>query len=296
MAKAMAEDPTLLATRSAQTHELVLSGMGDVHLNVSLSRFKRRYSLDVETKLPKVPYRETITASAEGHYRHKKQTGGAGQFGEVYLRVEPLDREAEAAAGEDEGRKRGKKKRILESTDDFEYVDQIFGGSIPSQFLAPIGKGITEAMNEGILAGYPLQAVRVIVYDGKHHPVDSKEIAFRIAGRGAFRDAVRNARPTLLEPHVNISITVPDRFLGDITGDLNSRRGRIQSMDTEGGGLQTIYAQVPLAEVLRYDTELRSITAGQGSYSMEFSHYEAVPAHVQQQIVAAFEASREEKQ
>ncbi|MDK1031583.1 MAG: elongation factor G, partial [Planctomycetia bacterium] len=294
VSKALDEDPTLMSHRDTQTKELVISGLGDVHISVTLARFKRRYGVEVETKLPKVPYRETITAKAEGHYRHKKQTGGAGQFGEVYLRVEPLLPAAEAE-NEEGGRKRGKGSRVLISTDEFELVNDIFGGSIPAPFLPPIGKGIQEAMHEGIIAGYPMQKVRVSVYDGKHHPVDSKEIAFRIAGRGAFRDAVLKAKPVLLEPHVKITISVPDRFLGDITGDLNSRRGRIHSMETEGSGLQSIHAQVPLAEVLRYNTELRSMTGGQGSYSMEFSHYDAVPAHIQQQIVADYEANRQKE-
>jgi elongation factor G len=205
-----------------------------------------------------------VIGKGEGHYRHKKQTGGAGQFGEVYLRVEPMER----GAG-------------------FEFVDDVFGGAIPKPFLPAIEKGIREALDEGVIAGYPFQDVRAIVYDGKHHAVDSKEIAFKIAGRNAFRDAVLKSKPVILEPFVDMAITVPDSHLGDITGDLNSRRGRILGMESGAGGTQTIRAQVPLAEVAQYNTQLRSITGGQGTYSMVFSHYEAVPANVQQQIVEA---------
>ena len=264
LAKAMEEDNTLKTTRDRQTGELVVNGLGDIHLLVLLSKMKRRFQLEVDTKPPKIPYRETVAAKGEGHYRHKKQTGGAGQFGEVYLRVEPL------ARGEG-----------------FEFVDDTFGGSIPKPFLPAIEKGVREAMDEGVIAGYPFQDVRALVYDGKHHPVDSKEVAFKIAGRNAFRDAVSRAKPVILEPHVNMAVTVPDEFLGSITGDLNSRRGRIMGMEAGSGGTQTINVQVPLAEVSQYNTQLRSITGGQGSYMMELSHYEPVPAHVQQQIIEA---------
>ena len=264
LAKAMDEDNTLKTTRDRQTNELVVNGMGDIHLAVLLAKLNRRYQLEVDTKPPKIPYRETLMGHAEGHYRHKKQTGGAGQFGEVYLRVEPLER--------GEG---------------LDFVDDIFGGAIPRQFLPAIEKGVREAMDDGVIAGYPFQDVRVSVYDGKHHPVDSKEVAFKIAGRNAFRDAVGRAKPTILEPYVNMAITVPDEFLGSITGDLNSRRGRIMGMEAGTGGTQTINVQVPLAEVAQYNTQLRSITGGQGSYTMELSHYEPVPANVQQQIIEA---------
>jgi elongation factor G len=232
---------------------------------------KRRFNLDVETKLPKIPYRETITAKADGHHRHKKQTGGAGQFGEVYLRVEPLA----PGAG-------------------FEFVDEIFGGSIPGQYLPAVEKGVKDAMVNGVLAGYPLQDILVAVTDGKHHPVDSKEIAFRTAGRGAMKDAVLKAKPVILEPIVNLEVVVPSEKMGDITGDLNGRRGRILGMDTLPGNLSVIKAQVPLAEVTQYNSQLRSVTGGQGSYAMEFSHYEAVPGNVQQQIIAAHKPKEEE--
>ena len=271
LAKTMDEDNTLKTTRDRQTNELVVSGMGDIHLTVLLAKLNRRYQLEVDTKPPKIPYRETLMGKAEGHYRHKKQTGGAGQFGEVYLRVEPLER--------GEG---------------LEFVDDIFGGSIPKQFLPAVEKGVRGAMDDGVIAGYPFQDVRVTVYDGKHHPVDSKEVAFKIAGRNAFRDAVQGAKPTILEPYVNMAVTVPDEFLGSITGDLNSRRGRIMGMEGGTGGTQTINVQVPLAEVAQYNTQLRSITGGQGSYTMELSHYEPVPANVQQHIIEA--AAKEKTQ
>ncbi|MBM4020228.1 MAG: elongation factor G, partial [Planctomycetes bacterium] len=273
LAKALDEDTTLRTTRDRQTNELVVSGMGDIHLTTLLARLKRRYQVEVDTKPPKIPYRETITATAEGHYRHKKQTGGAGQFGEVYMRVEPRER----GAG-------------------FEFVDDTFGGSIPKQFLPAVEKGVREALEQGVIAGYPFQDVLAAATDGKSHPVDSKEVAFKIAGRMAFKDAVLKAKPVILEPYVNLAVTVPDTYLGSITGDLNSRRGRIMGMEAGAGGAQTIRVQVPLAEVAQYNTQLRSITGGQGTYSMEFSHYEPVPPHVQQAIIQSAARGREEEE
>jgi elongation factor G len=273
LAKALEEDPTLKTTRDRQTNELVVHGMGDIHLMTLLARLKRRYQLEVDTKPPKIPYRETIAAKADGHYRHKKQTGGAGQFGEVYVRVEPRER----GAG-------------------FEFMDDTFGGSIPKQFMPAVEKGVREALENGVIAGYPFQDVLVAATDGKSHPVDSKEVAFKIAGRNAFKDAVMKAKPTILEPYVDMAITVPDTYLGSITGDLNSRRGRIMGMEAGAGGTQTIKVSVPLAEVAQYNTQLRSITGGQGSYTMVISHYEPVPAHVQMKIVEeAAKHKQEEK-
>jgi len=272
LAKALDEDTTLKSVRDRQTNELVVNGLGDIHLHVLLARMKRRYQLEVETKPPKIPYRETVSATADGHYRHKKQTGGAGQFGEVYLRVEPRER----GAG-------------------FEFMDDTFGGSIPKQFMPAVEKGVREALEEGVIAGYPFQDVLVAATDGKSHPVDSKEVAFKIAGRNAFKDAVMKAKPVILEPYVNMAITVPDTYLGTITGDLNSRRGRIMGMEAGAGGTQTIKVQVPLAEVAQYNTQLRSITGGQGSYTMELSHYESVPSHVQQHIIDSAAKRKEEE-
>jgi elongation factor G len=267
-----AGDPCLVAERVAATHELVVRGLSTLHLDISLKRMARN-GVEVDTSIPKVPYRETINGRADGHYRHKKQTGGAGQFGEVYLKVEPLERGA---------------------PDSLDYVDDTFGGSIPRQFLPAIEKGIRQKMAEGVVAGYPVVDVRVRVYDGKYHDVDSKEIAFIIAGRNAFADAVQKARPVLLEPIVNLEIEIPSRFMGDITSDLNTRRARITGMDTAGDS-QVIKAQVPLAEMQTYSTQLRSITAGEGSFSMDFSHYDVVPGNVAQTVIAKAQAEREKK-
>jgi len=266
------EDPTFQANRDAQTNETVISGIGDLHLRIELEKMKRRFDLEVEAKLPKIPYRETISAKAEGHHRHKKQTGGAGQFGEVFLRVEPLER----GAG-------------------FEFVNELYGESSPRQFLPAIEKGVQDVMAAGAIAGYPMQDIRVAVYDGKHHPVDSKEVAFRAAGKYAFLSGIEKAKPVLLEPIVNMEITIPSSYMGDITSDLSGRRGRILGQEMLPGNMCTISAQAPLAEVMQYNSQLRSVTGGQGSYSMEFSHYEPVPSNVQQQIVAASKRREEEQ-
>jgi len=266
------EDPTFTTTRDAETQETVINGLGDLHIRIVLAKMKSRFNMEVETRPPRIPYRETVSRKAEGHHRHKKQTGGAGQFGEVYLRIEPLER--------GEG---------------FLFEDDIFGGSIPQQFIPAVEKGVRDVLSEGAVAGYPLSDVKVTVYDGKHHPVDSKEVAFRAAGKYAFLDAIEKAAPVLLEPIVNIEVTVPTQYMGDITGDLNGRRGRIMGMDTlPGGTMQVIKAQAPLSEVMTYNSQLRSITAGQGSYDMEFSHYEPVPSNVQQQIIAQTAKKKEE--
>ncbi len=265
------EDPTFQANRDAQTGETVISGIGDLHLRMMLTKMKARFNLDVDTQPPKIPYKETITAPAEGHHRHKKQTGGAGQFGEVYLRVEPLQR----GAG-------------------FEYVSELFGESIPRQYLPAIEKGVLDVLHAGAVAGYPMQDIKVAITDGKHHPVDSKEVAFRTAGKFAFLDAVEKAKPAILEPIVNMEITVPASHMGDIASDLSSRRGRIQGQDMLPGNIACVKAQAPLAEVMQYNSQLRSVTGGQGSYAMEFSHYEPVPGNVQQQIIAASQKAKEE--
>ncbi len=266
------EDPCFKATHDAQTKELVISGLGELHLRVILEKMAKQYKLSVTTKQPKIPYRETITIKAEGHYRHKKQTGGAGQFGEVYLRVEPAERNSEPP---------------------LQFSWDIFGGSIPGQFEAPIVKGVNDIMETGVIAGFKMQDIKVSVYDGKYHPVDSKEVAFRAAGKGAFLDAVSKAKPVLLEPIVNIEITVPAENMGDIAGDLASKRGRVIGQDMLAGNMMVIKAQVPLAEVTQYNSQLKSVTGGRGSYSMTLSHYELVPSHVQQQIVAANAKAKE---
>lgn len=266
-------DPCLHVDRSRETHELVVKGLSTLHLDITLKRL-HAHGVDVVTSTPKIPYLETINTKADGHYRHKKQTGGAGQFGEVFLKVEPMERGAK---------------------DPLDFVDDTVGGSIPRQFLPAVEKGIRQKMTEGVIAGYPVVDVRVKVYDGKYHEVDSKEIAFVIAGRNAFADAVEKAKPSLLEPIMNISIEVPSRFMGDITGDLNTRRARIQGMDS-AGDIQIIHAQAPLAEMQTYSTQLRSITAGEGSFAMEFSHYDVVPGNLQAQVVAKYQSERKKEQ
>jgi elongation factor G len=271
LTKLVEEDPTFKWQTDRQTHEVVINGIGELHLRLMLERLKNR-GLQVETKPPKIAYRETITQNAEGHNRHKKQTGGAGQFGEVYLRIEPKER--------GEG---------------FEFVDEVFGGTIPGQYIPAVEKGVRDVIETGAIAGYPLQDVRVIVYDGKHHPVDSKEVAFRTAGKFAFRDAIAKARPVLLEPIVNLEVTVPEKDVGTITGDLSGKRGRIQGQDFLPGGLAVVKAQAPLSEVMQYQSQLKSVTGGQGFFAMEFSHYEPVPPQVQQHIAAQFKPKAEEE-
>jgi len=264
-------DPSLEAERVAATNELVVRGLSTLHLDIALKRMAKN-GVEVDTSIPRVAYRETINGRADGHYRHKKQTGGAGQFGEVYLKVEPMPRGA---------------------PDPLDYVDEVVGGAIPRQYLPAIEKGIRQKMAEGVVAGYPVVDVRVRVYDGKYHDVDSKEIAFVIAGRNAFADAIQKAHPVLLEPVVNVEIEIPSRFMGDITSDLNTRRARITGMDTAGDS-QIIKATAPLAEMQTYSTQLRSITAGEGSFHMEFSHYDVVPGNVAQTVIARAEKKKHE--
>ena len=266
------EDPCFKATHDVQTKELVISGMGELHLRVILEKMEKQFKLAVNTKQPKIPYRETITAKAEGHYKHKKQTGGAGQFGEVYLRVEPAERNSEPP---------------------MQFSWDIFGGSVPGQFEAPIVKGINDIMDNGVIAGFKMQDIKVSVYDGKHHPVDSKEVAFRSAGKGAFIDALQKAKPVLLEPIVNIEVTIPSENMGDITGDLASKRGRVQGQDMLAGNMIVIKAHVPLSEITQYNSQLKSVTGGRGSYSMTLSHYELVPSNVQAQIVEAYKKAKQ---
>jgi len=265
------EDPTLQWRYEPSTKETILSGMGDVHIDVAVRYLKERFGVDVEVTLPKVPYRETVTRSASGQYRHKKQTGGAGQFAEVHMELKPLPR--------------GK---------GFEYdTSRVFGGAISSSFFPSIEKGIKAAMEEGPLAGYPVVDVRAEVYDGKEHPVDSKDIAFQIAGREVFKKVFLQAGPALLEPIMKVEIMVPDDYVGDIIGDLNTRRAVVQGMSQERGK-SVIKALVPLAEMQRYATDLRSITQGRGVFRMEFSHYELVPEHIAQKIIE--ETKREKEQ
>jgi elongation factor G len=267
------EDPCFKIDRDASTQELVVRGIGDLHLRTFLTRMAHNYKLEVETSKPKIPYKETITASAMNvEYTHKKQTGGAGQFGRVFINLLPNER----GAG-------------------YEFVDKIFGGSIDQSFRPSVDKGVRAQMAEGVLAGYPVVDVKLELTDGKTHPVDSKDIAFQIAGRGVFRDAFMKAKPVLLEPIVNMEISIPASHMGDIAGDLSGRRGRILGQDMLPGNMCVVRAQAPLAEVMQYNSQLRSVTGGQGSYTMELSHYEPVPGNVQQQIVAAAAKGSEEE-
>ena len=262
--KIRAEDPCFRIEHNAQANETVMRGLGEIHLKTVLDKMMVQYKLELDTRPPAIPFRETIAAKAEGHNRHKKQTGGAGQFGEVFLKVEPLPR--------------GK---------GFEFVDSVKGGSIPNQFIPAVEKGVRGVLATGYVAGYPLQDVRVIVYDGKHHAVDSKEVAFVSAGRKAFLDALGKARPIVLEPIVNVEIIAPEAKMGDITGELSGHRGHIKGSDSPRPGTVQISAQAPLAELEHFPARLKSLTAGHGSYSLEFSHYEPAPPHLQQKLVAA---------
>jgi len=271
LSRLTASDPCLRVERDPVANETVLRGAGELHLRVAIERMSEQYSLEVSTGIPSIPYRETIGKAAKGHCRHKKQTGGAGQFGEVFLEVEPLSR----------GR-------------GFEFVNKIVGGVIPSQYIPAVEKGVQSVLESGAIAGFPLQDIRVSVFDGKHHPVDSKEVAFVNAGRKAFLDAISNAKPLVLEPMVDLEISVPADNMGDITGDLSSRRGRVVSTDAVSGGRMVISGQAPLAEMGDYQSRLKSVTGGEGSYAMELAGYESAPAAVQKSLIASFERPEEE--
>lgn len=258
------EDQCFVVEHNQELNETVMLGLGELHMRVILERMQERYKVEVDTRPPRIAYRETITRSAEGHYRHKKQTGGAGQFGEVFLRIKPK------ARGEG-----------------FEFINKVVGGAIPYNLIPAVEKGIRQLLAEGAVAGYAMQDLEVTVYDGKFHPVDSKEIAFVIAGRYAFLDAINNAGPQILEPIVSVDVTVPDTDMGDTTGNLAGRRARISGTESLRGGLVTIRADIPLSSLSDYHTELKSLTQGQGTYTMEFSHYDPVPSSVQQALVKA---------
>ncbi len=268
--KLESEDPCFHVEHNAAANETIMRGLGELHLRVLLRRLSEQFHVEVETHPPSIPYRETIMGHAEGHHRHKKQTGGAGQFGEVYLRVEPLER----GGG-------------------FEFVDATVGGVIPGNFIPSIEKGVRQVLEEGAIAGYPLQDVRVTVYDGKYHPVDSKDIAFATAGRKAFIDAVEKARPVILEPIVKIRISAQGAAMGDLASDLSSRRGRINGSDSQSHGRIVIDGEVPLAELEGYDARLKALTGGEGTYSIELSHYDAVPGNVQKQLADAYQRAED---
>ena len=263
------EDPSLQVRRDPQTKEIILAGMGKAHLEIAIERLKRKFGLEVQMKTPRVPYKETIHGRVEVQGRHKKQTGGRGQFGDCWIKLEPLPR----GGG-------------------YEFVNQIVGGAIPRQYIPAVEKGIVEAMEEGVLAGYPVVDVRVTVYDGSYHTVDSSEMAFKIAGSLAFKKGVLQANPGLLEPIMTVEVAVPDESMGDVIGDLNSKRGRVLGVETKGKG-QVIKAQVPLAEMLEYATQLKAITSDRGDYTMEFSHYDELPPHLKERVIA--ESKREKE-
>jgi elongation factor G len=301
LAKIANEDPTFIVSRDVQTHEMVITGMSQLHLDVIQHRLKRRFDLEVVTKEPKVPYRETVTAKAEADHRHKKQTGGRGQFGEVHLRVYPL-KDADIHSEEELLEKFANKEHFeklrnahYDAEHNFAFLDHIVGGTIPNQFIPAVEKGCKELLERGALAGYRIQDVAVEVHFGKDHPVDSSEAAFKTAGRMAFKKAFLNARPVLLEPIVNLEVTAPSKYTGAILSDLNTKRARVENQDSLPGDLAVITAKAPLAEVMRYAAVLGSITQGQGSYSMEFSHYDQVPGNVQQQIVSKAKVHEEEE-
>jgi elongation factor G len=266
------EDPCFRMERHPATNETVIRALGELHLRTKLEKLTQQYKLELDTRPPRIAYRETISRKAEGHCRHKKQTGGAGQFGEVYLRIEPLPR----GAG-------------------YEFVDQVKGGVIPTVFIPAVEKGVRMALDSGVIAGYPVEDLRVTVYDGKSHAVDSKEIAFVSAGRKAVIDAFAKAAPIMLEPIVNIDIDAPEAYVGDMTSEIASKRGQITGTQQRSADIISTSGQVPLAELADFQNRLRSITGGQGSYSVEFSHYAQVPAQMQQQLMSQFKAAREEE-
>jgi elongation factor G len=263
------EDPTIRVRRDTDTAETVMSGMGESHLEVAAEKMQRKFGVGVTLETPRVPYKETITAGAKAEYKHKKQTGGHGQYGHVLLELEPLPR----GSGN-------------------EFADKVVGGTIPRNYIPAVEKGVNEGFKEGVLARYPVTDLKATVYDGSFHPVDSSEICFKIAGAGALKKGLAEGQPILLEPIMNITVTVPEEFTGDIIGDLNTKRARVQGMNP-GGGINIIEAQVPLAEVLRYAIDLKSITQGRGSYKVAFSHYEEVPTHVAQKIIAERQAEKD---
>jgi elongation factor G len=265
------EDPTLELRRETGTSEIILSGLGDVHLEVAAEKMARKFGVEVKLELPKVPYRETITSPIKAEYKHKKQTGGHGQYGHVLLELEPLAR----GSGN-------------------EFGERVVGGRVPKNYIPAVEKGVNEAFHEGVLARYPVADTKVTLYDGSSHPVDSSDMAFKLAAMGAMKKGLSEGRPVLLEPVMNLTVTVPESFTGDVIGDLNTKRARVLGMNREGGG-SIIEAQAPMAEVLRYATDLRSITQGRGSYTMGFSHYEEVPAPLVAKVVADREAERAAK-
>jgi elongation factor G len=268
LSRLVEEDPSLTLKRDEQTKEFILSGMGQIHLDVTIEKLKRKFGVEVETSIPKIPYKETIKGKTKIQGKYKKQSGGRGQYGDCWLEIEPLPRSG-----------------------GFEFVDKIFGGAIPKNYVPSVEKGVVEAMHEGVLAGYPIVDLRVLVVDGSYHEVDSSDMAFKIAASMGFKKGFMECNPILLEPIMNVEVNVPEDMTGDIIGDLNSRRGRVLGMD-QGVGGQVVKAKVPMAEMLRYASDLTSITSGRGMFTMEFDHYDEVPAHLREKII---EAAKTEK-
>jgi elongation factor G len=290
------EDSTFHRDLDPQTKEMVITGMSELHLQILRERLKRRDKVEVETREPKIPYRETIQANAEGMYRHKKQTGGRGQFGEVHIRMFPMPKDVNLEEWATKTRFPSLKELHYDEANNFLWVDSVVGGTIPGNFLPAIEKGFRERLERGVIAGYKVQNLCIEVHFGKHHPVDSSEQAFKTAGSMAFRNVFQQAKPALLEPIVRIEVTVPTGNVGDINSDMSGRRGRVLSMDSAGGDLQTVIAEVPLAEVTTYARSLSSITGGRGSYTIEFSHYDVVPGNVMQEIIAKAQMKEEEEE
>jgi len=270
IARLIEEDPTLKFERNEETNEMILSGMGQLHLEITLEKLKRKFGVEILMKTPKIPYKETIRGTTKVQGRHKKQSGGRGQFGDCWIELEPLP-----------------------SGSGFEFVDKIVGGSIPRQYIPAVEKGIIEAMSGGVIAGYPVVDIRATLYDGSYHNVDSSEMAFKIAGSLAFKKGVLECKPVLLEPIMNVAVLVPEEAMGNVIGDLNSRRGKVQGMAAEGMN-QKVTAQVPMAEMMSYAPTLNSLTSGRGMYTMEFSHYEEVPAHLAEKVIEEAKAAKEE--
>ena len=263
LARLIEEDPTLQTEKNTETKETILRGVGDMHLDIVAERFKNKFGVDVELSEPKIPYRETIKKEVKVQGRHKKQSGGAGQFGDVWVRFEPY------------------------ADGDFLFAEEVFGGAVPKNYFPAVEKGIREAMNEGFLAGYPMTNIKAVLYDGSYHPVDSNEMAFKIAGSLAFKKGAEQASPILLEPIMDMQIIVPEQYMGDVMGDLNSRRGRIMGMNPTENGRQMIEAQAPMAEIAKYAIDLKAMTQGRGYFTTTFSHYEEVPAKIAEGIIAA---------
>lgn len=287
MHKLTEEDATLKLSRDPQTSEMVMMGTSELHLQILRERLLRRDKIEIETHEPRIPYRETITQSAEGSYRHKKQSGGRGQFGEVHIRMIPLPRGTDVESFATKERFPSMKTHHFHAESNFLWVDSVVGGVIPGNFMPAIEKGFLDRISRGVIAGYPIQDIAVEVHYGKHHPVDSSEAAFKMAGSMCFRDVFNHARPSLLEPIVQMEITTPDDFVGDIYSDMSSRGGRVSGSEAVGGGMQSIHCEVPLRSVGHYSRTLSSITGGQGSYTLSFSHYETVPGDVQRHLMDA---------